>query len=364
LDAITEAALSGLTDALAVLVPDAADPNLQPILQLFPRRVVPTGIGGLAGVQADPAGDILGRRVEAEVRITVKAHDEAALGPAVDSTTRALFATDRAILNGHGILHLALDRVGKVAVSGRGADQLASRELSFQILYEFLKHPETAGGVITDLPLEMDLPPAGSRVRLLFNRGFDAASLDGFEMVDDPGVTRSAPSQWEFDPERSALVQRSGIRGGVLTPTVNKAGTYLVLRSTAAQPPVRDCIYQVRLSSGDIDGIGILFRWLDVNNFYYLLLSARHQYRLMGRKVGGAFGFLESPALVEGIGYETDTPYELKLTVQGSGYRAELDGEPILEGGDSALAGPGRVGFMCHGNNRAYFYRMKLIELL
>jgi hypothetical protein len=157
LDVISEEALDGLGVALSSLLPTSPDPALEPVLQVLPRRVVPTGIGGFVGPQAVPVGEILGRRVEANARIMVRARDRDDLIPVVDATTRALLAADRATLTGSGILSLTLDTVGDVAVSGQGVDRVASRELSFRILYEFLKRPEAAGGVIEETPVVLDL---------------------------------------------------------------------------------------------------------------------------------------------------------------------------------------------------------------
>jgi len=361
-DTVTEAAFAGLRGALSSLLPVAGEPDLQPSVLLLPQRVMPTGIGGLAGVQSDPAGDILGRRVQAKARITVRARDPAGLDSAVDAATDALLANDRATLAGIGILRLSLGEPGDVAVSGAGNQQITSRELEIGVLYELLQFPTAAGGVIDDLPLELDLIPE-SRADLIFNTGFDAGAIDDFDPVDDPAATDSAPSDWDYDPVREAIVQRSGIHGGSLLPDAGKPGTYLVLKTTTSRPPLDDFIFQVRLATDALDGIGVVFRWLDVASFYYLLLSVRHGYCLVGRKVGGVFGPMDDGGLSEGLALETGRQYRLKVTAVGDRFSAELDGEPVVAARDGALAGRGRVGFICHGNQQAFFHRMKLIAL-
>lgn len=363
MDTVTEAAFAGLRGALSSLLPVAAEPELQPSLLLLPQRVSPTGIGGLAGVQSDPAGDILGRRVQAKARITVRARDTAGLETAIGAATDALLATDRASLAGLGILRLSLGDTGDLVLTGSGSQQVSSRELEIGVLYELLQPPTAPGGVIAELPVEIDLVPSAATTDLLFNTGFDAASIADFDIVDDLAATTSAPSDWGYDPVREAIVQRSGIRAGSLLATADKPGTYLVLRSASGRSRVADFIYQVRLATDAVDGIGIVFRWLDVDHFYYLLLSVRHGYCLMGRKVAGVFGLMDSPGLAEGLDLQTGEHYELRVTADGERLRAELDGEPVLEARDGALGGRGRVGFMCHGNQQAFFHRMKLIAL-
>lgn len=363
MDTVTEAAFAGLRSALSSLLPVAAEPELEPSLLLLPQRVTPTGVGGLAGVQADPAGDILGRRVQAKARITVRARDTAGLETAIGAATDALLAADRATLAGIGILRLSLGDAGDLVLTGSGSQQVSSRELEIGVLYELLQLPTAPGGVIGELPVEIDLIPGKATPDLLFNTGFDAGSIADFDTFDDPAATTFAPSDWGYDPVREAIVQRSGIHGGSLLPTVDKPGTYLVQQTASGRPQVADFIYQVRLGTDAVDGIGVVFRWLDVDDFYYLLLSVRHGYCLMGRKIGGAFGFMDSPGLAEGIDLQTGEQYELRVTADGERLRAELDGEPVLEARDGALGGRGRVGFMCHGNQQAFFHRMKLIAL-
>ena len=49
--------------------------------------------------------------------------------------------------------------------------------------------------------------------------------------------------------------------------------------------------------------------------------------------------------------------------MQGEAIRLHLDGELILEAADTALPGPGRVGFMCRANGAAFFHRIDLVAL-
>jgi hypothetical protein len=153
-DTLSLAALDGLTAALTSLLPPAADPALQPALLVQPRRLVPAGIGGFVGVNDDPHGEILGRRLEATAVVTVKASGDA-LDGAVAAVSRALLAADRAALRGAGILRLALGEVGpKPAAPGQAT---AERDLAFDVLYEFLKLPEADEGVIQEIPIELDV---------------------------------------------------------------------------------------------------------------------------------------------------------------------------------------------------------------
>ncbi len=361
MDILTVEALAGLKSSLASLIPPAAEPEYTSVLSIIPGRVHPTGVGGFVGLSTDPIGEIFGRRIEAAVSITIKAGAAEELGVMVDTVTHSLMAAGRTVLAQNGILSLTLEGVGPLKVSGSGNNQITERDLSAQVLYEFLKLPEQASGLIHEVPIEQDLVPGGD-AKFLINTGFDVESLNLFDIVDDPKVSQSAPSNWIFNDAEQRIEQLSAIRGGGFVPTRLKAGTYLVLKTASNAPVVQDFILQVRLSSADIDGIGVVFRWQNVDNFYYFLMSSRRKYRMMGRKVQNKFDFLETAALDDSTGYDINTEYELKIHVQGSDFTAFLNNDLVLSGTDTALTEAGRVGFMCHGNEGACFHSMKLTQ--
>jgi hypothetical protein len=363
MDVVTQEALARLRSALANLLPAPDDPDLAPTITVLPVRVTPTGLGGFVGVNDIPQGSIVGRRIEASAELIVRGTDEGALSVNVASVTDALVGADRAALVQQGIYRLQLEELGDVGSEGEGNDAVARRNASFGVLYEFLKLPEAGEGVIQEIPLELDLSDGGSNPRLLIDQTFeDASSLELFEVVDDPQATTGAPSLWEHDAAEARIEQHSGIRGGGLTATPLKAGTYLVLIPNSAHPEVRDFLFRTRLETSDVDGIGCVFRYRDVDNFYYFVMSNRNDYYLLGKKVGGVFAALDSGGLLEDGGPEVDTEFELKLTAVGATFRVYLDDALVVDGQDTSLDGAGRVGFMCHGNDGASFYRLKLVQ--
>jgi hypothetical protein len=199
--------------------------------------------------------------------------------------------------------------------------------------------------------------------RLLISSDFMEDSLDWFEVVDDPLATRSTPSLWQYKAAESRIEQTSSIWGGSSQPNANKPGTYLVLRATRERPVVENLMLKVRLQSNDEDGIGVIFRWQDAENFYFFLMDKRRNYRVMGKKVAGEFRDLSTPSLDTSHGYEINVIYNLKLIVTGTELNIYLDNELILQGQDTAPPIPGRVGFMCRTNDKAYFYRIELLKI-
>jgi hypothetical protein len=135
------------------------------------------------------------------------------------------------------------------------------------------------------------------------------------------------------------------------------------LAPSPARPAVSDFILRARLTSRDVDGIGLVFRWQDVDNFYFFLMERRRHYRMLGKKVAGSFQRLDAPAIDLVQGFDTDVEYAVKVTAYGRSLRVYLDNRLALQGEDASLVGPGRVGFLARGNNAARFYSVDLVQV-
>jgi hypothetical protein len=358
MDPLATEALDDLTAAITALLPPAVPPAPAPLLEILPLRIGGTGLGGLVGMSREPLGEIFGRRVEASARIRVRAATADALPEAVRVVALAFLAADRATLRGRGILRLDLDDSGPPAGAGE-----AQRELRFKVLYEFLKRPVDGGETIARIPVEIELA-RGVPPRPVFAAELGPASFPQLEAVDDPLATLRGPSDWHADPE-PRIAQTSGISSASVAENPNKPGTYLVLRTAPGRPAVADFRLLATLRSGGPGGIGLVFRWQDVDNFYFFLMNTddERNYRLLGRKVGGVFQPLDIPALDRARGFEPGRLYDLRLAAEGPSFTVELDGERILEGRDTALPAAGRVGLFSRNNRQSFFYRIDLVQL-
>jgi hypothetical protein len=156
MDAISSEALEGLNAAVASLLPDVTGPSVQLIPSVTPTHIKPTGFGGFVGMNEDPKGEIIGRRLEATALVTARASNTTVLNDAVTRVTRAFLAADRATLLEAGFLRVALDDVGPQTVSGSGSSRVVERGLTFKVLYEFLKRPEEPEDVILEIPTNLD----------------------------------------------------------------------------------------------------------------------------------------------------------------------------------------------------------------
>jgi hypothetical protein len=156
MDVISSEALDGLTAAVESLLPDTADPSVQLVPFITPTHIKPTGFGGFVGISEDPKGEILGRRLEATVLVTVRASTTSAVDDAATTVIRAFLGADRATLLERGILRVALDGIGSRSVDGSSGNGVVEQGLTFEVLYEFLKRPEESEDIILEIPINLD----------------------------------------------------------------------------------------------------------------------------------------------------------------------------------------------------------------
>ena len=115
-------------------------------------------------------------------------------------------------------------------------------------------------------------------------------------------------------------------------------------------------------SDGD-RGIGLVFRFVDVDNFYFFLMEQAGPYRRIGKKVAGTFADLDQPAVDLTQGYAPSTTFRLKVEARGDVLRAYLDEQLAVEGRDASLAAAGRVGLMTKGNDQASFGTFEVLAV-
>jgi hypothetical protein len=359
LDTLNGEALTGLTTALQSLLPASADPNLAPELLVSPKRFSPAGLNGFVGVNHDPEGDILGRRVSAIASVGVKTKTLATLGDAVAGVTAAVVGAPRSDLRRLGILSVGVTELGPQTAPAPGPQGVARQQVTFDVSYEFLKLPAAPAGVIAQIPLDLELSGENDP-RRLYSDEFNSQSLASFEIVDDPLSNKNTPSAWAFDAVGLRVAQTKAIFGGGTAVNANKPGTYAVLRGTPSHPPVADFILRAEVQSDSDQGIGLVFRYADADNFAFFLANQNGGYRVLGRKIGGAF---QQVAVDATRGYTVGALMRLKVVASDTELRASVDDGPALIGVDPVAPAPGRVGLAAQRNNQAFFYGMELIAI-
>lgn len=201
---------------------------------------------------------------------------------------------------------------------------------------------------------------------LLLRDQFTTSSLADFDVVDDPQANQNPPSNWVHNAVEGRIEQHSDIFGGPDGATEfgpNKPGSYLLRKTTATVPAVRDFLLACNVRSEDDDGIGVVFRYQDVDNFYFFLMDNQRHYRRLGKKVGGVFQEL-TPAGFDGAkGYTVGQVYNVRVRAKGDHLQVFLDDDLVLSGSDSSLPNGGRVGFYSWGNLNAQFDDLQIIEI-
>lgn len=363
MDEITSEAIDGLSSAVAGLLPPPPVVSLPHTIRVVPSRVTPTGLGGFVGLHREPAGEIVGRRVDARVLVSVRVDGEGDLDAAVDRVAVAVAGRDAGQARSEGLIRIGLVDIGGETSTGQGENQVRAKEMAFTALFEHLRVPTEAAETIARVPLLVDVGSTAEGGEVLYRTRFFDGALDAFETVDDASATTAAPSEWVFEPGDGSIRQLSEIRGGSTTANPNKPGAYLLLRPERQSRVVADFALGTEFRSDGRDGVGLVFRWQDADNFYFAILDERRGYRRIGRKVGGAFANLDGAAFDSGGSFTVGAVHRLRVSAQSDVFRLHFDGEPVLEGRDGALAGPGRVGFMTWANGGARFYDIDLVAL-
>lgn len=202
------------------------------------------------------------------------------------------------------------------------------------------------------------------RGRPIAGDDFSADSLASFDVIDDPQAAVGGPSQWAHNAAQPAVEQLSAIHAPAGAANQNtspdKPGTYLVRQVAAGWPALGDVVLSCRIQSTADDGIGVVLRYQDQDNFLFFLMDAERQYRRLGKKVGGVFGELATPALDTTQGYTPGQTYELTVAAVDDVLTVYLDGAEILSGRDQSLTAPGRVGFYAWNNPGARFMDLRV----
>ncbi len=363
MDTIAIEAIANLTTAMRSLLPPTSDPALAMSVLVTPQRVGMTGLGGYVGNHPAPQGEVHGRRIAARVIVNVAATDVAGLDLVIARTTQAVMTTGREELAALGFLRLAFVELGPRPTPAPGPPRPQRQDLTFDVLYEFLKLPDVAGGVIDTIPLDLESTLAANDPRTLRKGEFPSSALDAFDVFDDPAATIAAPSSWSFAAADNAITQTSAIHGGPEGPAPEKPGTSLVLRATPTRPAITDLTMAATMRSDAVGGLGFVFRFVDLDNYSFAILDSRAGFRRIARKSGGTFVALAEGGLDDTRGYATGTLMRLRLVAQQDEVRLVLDGETILEGRDTAPPVAGRVGFLTRNCTGARFFDLTLVRL-
>ncbi|MFP4589706.1 MAG: family 16 glycoside hydrolase, partial [Candidatus Acetothermia bacterium] len=150
------------------------------------------------------------------------------------------------------------------------------------------------------------------------------------------------------------------VEDGVLAQTSNyykgslKGGTYAVTGS----PNWTDYSVSSRIMSEDNDKIGLVFRYLDPDNFYVFSWGKEREELLFTKVVGGE----TTEILRKKLAYEEEQWYQLQVDVVGNEMSAYIEGKKVFSVTDDDLT-RGMTGPYCWGNKGSYFDDFRVTEL-
>lgn len=163
-----------------------------------------------------------------------------------------------------------------------------------------------------------------------FGDTFDNGRLDGWSVASE---TRAhGPARWVVTG--TSLRQTSNVFAGP-GGGVAKPGTNLL----AGNPAWRDYDFGVTARSLDDDALGIVFRYVDRDNFYRFSIDRQLGRARLVAKVHGTYRVVAQKPWR----YVKGRKYRLQVHAVGSDLRAYVDGRQLLQGRDAHLS-HGRFG--------------------
>lgn len=175
----------------------------------------------------------------------------------------------------------------------------------------------------------------------------------GWAIVDD-GDT-DAPSDWVRTTDElgnGVFEQRSNIY--MAPPDLDGTGPIDKLGTLAhiGDPTWSDYVVHVRFRASDDDGIGLIARYQDRDNYLRLSLDRQRGFARLVARVDGQFRLLDSETPY--VGYAADTWTEISLSVSGDTVEASVDGTLLLSATQGDLP-EGAVGLYSWGSEGLQF---------
>ena len=179
-----------------------------------------------------------------------------------------------------------------------------------------------------------DLVSGNAHVSADFNDGRHV----GWTFIDEGND--AGPSRWTVS--NGALVQTSNIgstRSDLLgTHALYTRGNWQDYRAT------------LKIRSDDDDPMGIIFRFLDPDNYYRFSWDRESPGRRLFKREKGVFKLLAEDA----VAYTPGRTYSLEVIVQGNSLKINIDGNAVFAATDTSFKA-GTIGLFSSHNAGAYF---------
>lgn len=234
---------------------------------------------------------------------------------------------------------------------GRGAAVYATLSAGEHIITAQVTDPGGAVGTRTKT-ITVNADGEAQHVYDTFSVASGPNLLAGWQIVEDG--TLLWPSAW-YVSSGEAVEFAGTYRGSTTASVIDKPGTYL-LQTTGSH--WTDYRVNVNLRSPDNDGIGLMFRVQDNNNYYRFSMDSERNFRRLVKKVNGTF-----TQIWQGTGtYVANQNYQLEVTVQGTTITISLDGVQLYSGTDTSLR-RGTIGLYSWNNQGSAFDNVEVANL-
>ncbi len=189
----------------------------------------------------------------------------------------------------------------------------------------------------------------GSKPAVLLQEDFDSGSYignhDGWSIIDQGTI--SAPSDWVV--QGSQLVQKSNIHSS----DSSFLGTFAVWDDPAAMAWT-DYAMTLTMRSTDDDGMGVMFRYQDPQNYYRFIWFREKHFNAPRRQLSRVQNGEVTVLAHNDVAYVTNQSYEVKIVTSGTNLQVLVDGYSVLTASDSTFA-DGSVALYCWGNQNTIF---------
>jgi hypothetical protein len=199
----------------------------------------------------------------------------------------------------------------------------------------------SVSGDVTLTVQDANPPPPGAQ---LLAEDFGSGSLAGWQVVDEGTAVK--PSKWRI--VSGELAHLSNIYGGsTASGDLARPGTYLLYGAGSSWTNYR---VKFKVRATDDDGVGLMFRVADSDNYYRFSWDRQMAERRLVKKAGGVFTLLAA----DSVPYVLGQSYQIEIVANGGQLEVWIDGARIFQANDTTLA-QGTIAFYTWRNNAAYF---------
>ncbi len=198
----------------------------------------------------------------------------------------------------------------------------------------------------------MQLNVLASATPTFLSESFGASSnLSHWEYFDDGAEVESI---WSISSGR--VVESSDTQAGATAGTaIEKPGTYLRHKLGAYWLDYR---LEATLRSTDDDALGVMFRYVDNDNYYRFSMDRERSYRRFVKKVNGVYTLLWQDA----VPYSLSTNVNVVITAQGAALALSINGTQMYSGTDASLR-RGTIALYAWGEDQAQFDDVRVFNL-